>query len=42
MRVNPSSGGQSFTPSTLDKLREVHKLIDADGYDIRLEVDGGV
>jgi len=26
----------------LDKLREARALIDASGYDIRLEVDGGV
>jgi len=42
MSVNPGFGGQSFIPSTLDKLREVRKLIDASGLDIRLEVDGGV
>ena len=42
MSVNPGFGGQSFIPSTLDKLREARALIDASGYDIRLEVDGGV
>src|SRR5690554_3931476 len=42
MSVNPGFGGQSFIPSTLDKLREVRKRIDASGLDIRLEVDGGV
>jgi ribulose-phosphate 3-epimerase len=42
MSVNPGFGGQSFIPSTLDKLREVRALIDNSGYDIRLEVDGGV
>lgn len=42
MSVNPGFGGQSFIPSTLDKLREARKLIDASGLDIRLEVDGGV
>lgn len=42
MSVNPGFGGQSFIPSTLDKLRQVRKLIDDSGYDIRLEVDGGV
>ena len=42
MSVNPGFGGQSFIPSTLDKLREVRKLIDDSGRDIRLEVDGGV
>lgn len=42
MSVNPGFGGQSFIPSTLGKLREVRKLIDDSGRDIRLEVDGGV
>lgn len=41
MSVNPGFGGQSFIPSTLDKLREARKMIDESGYDIRLEVDGG-
>ncbi len=42
MSVNPGFGGQSFIPSTLDKLRTVRKMIDDSGRDIRLEVDGGV
>ncbi|MFC6669670.1 ribulose-phosphate 3-epimerase [Marinobacterium aestuariivivens] len=42
MSVNPGFGGQKFIPSTLDKLRRVRERIDASGFDIRLEVDGGV
>ena len=42
MSVNPGFGGQSFIPGTLDKLREARKLIDDSGFDIRLEIDGGV
>ncbi len=42
MSVNPGFGGQSFIPATLDKLRQVRKMIDASGFDIRLEIDGGV
>ena len=42
MSVNPGFGGQSFIPSTLDKLRQARKMIDDSGLDIRLEVDGGV
>ncbi len=42
MSVNPGFGGQSFIPSTLDKLREVRRRIDESGRDIRLEIDGGV
>ena len=42
MSVNPGFGGQSFIPSTLNKLREARSLIDESGLPIRLEVDGGV
>ena len=42
MTVNPGFGGQSFIPSTLNKLREARSLIDESGLPIRLEVDGGV
>ena len=42
MSVNPGFGGQSFIPATLDKLRQVRSRIDQSGFDIRLEVDGGV
>jgi len=47
MSVNPGFGGQSFIPSTLDKLRRVRERIDIacnsrSGKTIRLEVDGGV
>ncbi|MBP6682112.1 MAG: ribulose-phosphate 3-epimerase [Halioglobus sp.] len=42
MSVNPGFGGQAFIPATLDKLREARALIDASGFAIRLEIDGGV
>ena len=42
MSVNPGFGGQTFIPYVLDKLREARALIDASGFPIRLEVDGGV
>ena len=42
MSVNPGFGGQSFIPEALVKLREVRKIIDDSGRDIRLEIDGGV
>jgi ribulose-phosphate 3-epimerase len=42
MSVNPGFGGQKFIPEALEKLRRVRRLIDESGYDIRLEVDGGV
>jgi ribulose-phosphate 3-epimerase len=46
MSVNPGFGGQSFIPSTLAKLAETRRRIDAHvaagGQPIALEVDGGV
>ena len=42
MSVNPGFGGQSFIPTTLDKLRLVKERIIASGRNIRLQVDGGV
>ena len=42
MSVNPGFGGQSFIPATLDKLKAARQRIDESGYDIRLEIDGGV
>ena len=42
MSVNPGFGGQKFIPYVLDKARKVRAMIDAGGYDCRLEIDGGV
>ncbi|MET0185230.1 MAG: ribulose-phosphate 3-epimerase [Achromobacter sp.] len=46
MSVNPGFGGQSFIPSTLAKLRDARRRIDAwvqaGGQPIALQVDGGV
>lgn len=42
MSVNPGFGGQKFIPHTLDKLQQARKMIDASGFDIDLEIDGGV
>jgi ribulose-phosphate 3-epimerase len=42
MSVNPGFGGQKFIPSALKILQQARRLIDDSGFDIRLEVDGGV
>jgi ribulose-phosphate 3-epimerase len=42
MSVNPGFGGQSFIPSTLQKIRDLRALCNARGVDIRIEVDGGI
>ncbi len=42
MSINPGFGGQKFIPATMGKIQQVRERIDASGYDIRLEIDGGV
>lgn len=42
MSVNPGFGGQKFIPTALQKLTRIRRMIDDSGYDVRLEVDGGV
>jgi len=42
MSVNPGFGGQSFIPHTLEKIRELRKMIDAKKLDVKIEIDGGV
>ena len=42
MSVNPGFGGQSFIPAALDKLKEARQRINGSGFNIRLEIDGGV
>jgi ribulose-phosphate 3-epimerase len=42
MSVNPGFGGQSFIGSQLTKIAAIRKMIDAGGFDIDLEVDGGI
>ncbi len=42
MSVNPGYGGQKFIPHVLDKARQVRKMIERRGLDVRLEIDGGV
>ena len=42
MSVFPGFGGQKFIPTSLEKLREIRKLIDESGKEILLEIDGGI
>lgn len=42
MTVNPGFGGQSFIPTMLPKVRALRDMIDKSGYEILIEVDGGV
>ena len=42
MTVNPGFGGQSLIPYTLDKVRDLKKMIDVRGLKTDIEVDGGI
>ena len=42
MSVNPGFGGQKFIPESLDKVKEIRKLLDAKGIDTDIEIDGCV
>ncbi|MEO6333877.1 MAG: ribulose-phosphate 3-epimerase [Pyrinomonadaceae bacterium] len=42
MSVNPGFGGQSFIPTSLDKLRRLKKMISDRGLDTKIEIDGGI
>lgn len=42
MTVNPGFGGQPFLDSQLPRIAALRRAIDASGWDIRLQVDGGI
>lgn len=42
MTVNPGFGGQSFISECYSKIRELREMIDNLGYNVLIQVDGGV
>jgi ribulose-phosphate 3-epimerase len=42
MTVNPGFGGQEYLATMEPKIAAVRALIDASGYDVDVEVDGGI
>lgn len=42
MTVNPGFGGQKLIPYTVQKVRDLKKMIDTKGLKIDIEVDGGI
>lgn len=42
MSVNPGFGGQSFIPYSLQKIKDVRKMIEERGLSVDIQVDGGV
>ncbi len=42
MSVNPGFGGQSFIPSTLQKIKQLRAMITEQSLNVKIEIDGGV
>ncbi len=42
MSVNPGFGGQSYIPNSTGKIAQIRDIIDKRGFDIDIEVDGGI
>lgn len=42
MSVEPGFGGQSFIPASLDKVRELRRMIEAHNTECIIEIDGGI
>ncbi len=42
MSVNPGFGGQSFIPSSIEKIRRLRAMLDAVNPQAGIEVDGGI
>lgn len=42
MTVNPGFGGQPYIPTMEPKVAEIRAMVQAGGYDIDIEVDGGI
>lgn len=42
MSVNPGFGGQSFIPTSIDKLRRLRRMIEDRGLSTKIEIDGGI
>lgn len=42
MSINPGFGGQKFEEITYNKVRKLRKMIDEQGLDTLIEIDGGV
>ena len=42
MSVHPGFGGQSFIPTSLDKIRELKSILEEKGLSVDIQVDGGI
>jgi len=42
MTVEPGKGGQELLPQTIEKIANINKFIYENGYEVDIEVDGGI
>lgn len=42
MSVEPGKGGQKFMPNAIGKIKKLRKIIDKNGFNCLIEVDGGI
>lgn len=42
MTVEPGEGGQELIPETIDKIKQLNQVIYENGFEIDIEVDGGI
>lgn len=42
MSVEPGKGGQEFIENSLNKIKDLNKFIYENGYEVDIEVDGGI
>ena len=42
MSVEPGFGGQKFMESSIEKIKKLNQIIEENGYDCLIEVDGGI
>jgi len=42
MSVNPGFGGQKFIPQTLQKIKDLRRMINEKGLATKIEIDGGI
>ena len=42
MSVNPGFGGQSYIPSSTNKIKRLKAMIDQNGFNCDIQVDGGI
>ena len=42
MTVNPGFGGQDFIPAVVPKIERLRQMVEKQGLDVEIEVDGGI